>query len=246
MLVYCFNFRLDNIYDNKVKAQNWDKLAKDFDHVLGGRVSIPKAQIVRKWHNWKQYNKQRSKPHPFKVVGPLDEDEVLSRCHRLVAWVDEGGGGDPSFLTDLLPPSSDMGAQEESEEIPAEAGGVGDPSGEVHEGAAAARSRKVEQVYADHPHLARLQDLHRSRDFRVGRTGVSAYSLSVKRLEHEIVLASLTYEQEKWKVKLENQELVRHKLLRQAELASLQLEKARTELEMKKQECASLGIHIEF
>ena len=88
--------------------------------------------------------------------------------------------------------------------------------------------------------LKRLRD----RDFLVRRTGISAASLSIKKLEHEIALESLSYEQERWKIRLENNQLFQQKVQRQSELADLKLERAKTELALKKHECLSLGLSV--
>ena len=63
--------RVDEVHDSKVKAQNWEKLIGEFNDMTGGLIGMPKAQLIRKWHNWKQYTKQRSKAHPFIIVGNI-------------------------------------------------------------------------------------------------------------------------------------------------------------------------------
>lgn len=88
--------------------------------------------------------------------------------------------------------------------------------------------------------LKRLRD----RDFLVRRTGISAASLSIKKLEHEIALESLTYEQERWKIRAENNQLLQQKIQKQSELADVKLERAKTELALKRHECLSLGLSV--
>ena len=78
----------------------------------------------------------------------------------------------------------------------------------------------------------------------VRRTQVSAASLSIKKLEHEIALESLSYEQERWKIRVQNNQLLQQKIQRQSELADIKLEKAKTELALKKHECLSMGLSV--
>ena len=51
------------------------------------------------------------------------------------------------------------------------------------------------------PFTEKVKKLRTGRDFKVRRTGVSAMSLPIKKLEHEIALETLNYEQERWRVK---------------------------------------------
>ena len=90
-------YRVDEVYDSKVKAQNWEKLISEFNGMTRGMVGMPKAQIIRKWHNWKQYNKQRSKAHPFIVVGDVSQEYVMEKCHALMQQAQE----DQTFATFL-------------------------------------------------------------------------------------------------------------------------------------------------
>ena len=43
--------------DSKMKALQWEKLTAEFYAYIGDQNMVSKAQLVRKWHNWKQYNK---------------------------------------------------------------------------------------------------------------------------------------------------------------------------------------------
>ncbi len=47
------------------------------------RVTVSKPQIVRKWHNWKQYNKARKKPHPFVVSEGITLESVMEKCQQV-------------------------------------------------------------------------------------------------------------------------------------------------------------------
>ncbi len=47
------------------------------------RVTVSKPQIIRKWHNWKQYNKARKKPHPFVVSEGITADSVMEKCEQV-------------------------------------------------------------------------------------------------------------------------------------------------------------------
>ena len=40
-----------------MKALQWEKLTAEFYAYIGDQNMVSKAQLVRKWHNWKQYNK---------------------------------------------------------------------------------------------------------------------------------------------------------------------------------------------
>ena len=63
-------------------------------------------------------------------------------------------------------------------------------------------------------------------------------------LDHEIALESLSYEQERWRVRVENNQLLQQKLRTQSNLAEIELERARTELALKKNECMTLGLSV--
>jgi len=39
--------------------------------------------LFRKWHNWKQYNKARKKPHPFVVCGNIAVETVIEKCAQV-------------------------------------------------------------------------------------------------------------------------------------------------------------------
>ena len=68
----------------QVKAANWDKLVDELHETTDNMVGVSKAQVIRKWHNWKQYNKQHGKPHPFVVVGDVVVDDIMQvREHYL-------------------------------------------------------------------------------------------------------------------------------------------------------------------
>ena len=43
-----------------MKALQWEKLTAEFYAYIGDQNMVSKAQLVRKWHNWKQYNKGAS------------------------------------------------------------------------------------------------------------------------------------------------------------------------------------------
>ena len=60
-----------------MKAANWDKLVEELHETTDNMVGVSKAQVIRKWHNWKQYNKQHGKPHPFVVVGDVVVDDIM-------------------------------------------------------------------------------------------------------------------------------------------------------------------------
>ena len=57
---------------------------------------------------------------------------------------------------------------------------------------------------------------------------------SAKRLEHELTLESLSYEQARWKLKAENQEWIKEKLTKKLQLTDIKLESAKIELELLK------------
>jgi hypothetical protein len=200
---------IEEVMDSKVKAQRWEKLISEFNVYTRGQVVVSRPQIVRKWHNWKQYNKSKKKAHPFSVVGKLDENMVKEKCQRLVEKLES-----ESLTDSLLLPIA------------------GDDKGP---------STSTEATVTFRPPLSRLTKMRR-RDFLVRRTGASASVLSVKRLEHEIVMESLHLEQERWKIRADNQLLVKDKLKKKVELADLRIEKARLDLELLKNECQSKGI----
>merc|ERR1712051_443048 len=61
-------------------------------------------------------------------------------------------------------------------------------------------------------------------------------SLSAKRLEHELTLESLSYEQARWKLKAENQEWIKEKLTKKLQLTDIRLDTAKLELELLKRQ----------
>ena len=227
--------RVDEVYDSKVKAQNWEKLIIEFNEMTEGMVGMPKAQIIRKWHNWKQYNKQRSKSHPFIDFGNISHEEVLQKCQALM----QQAQNDPALAAYLLKggnePQSSVSEDVKKTDI--------NTSGGARENGEEAGVQEIGQEDIRMPGNERLKRL-RDRDFLVRRTGISAASLSIKKLEHEIALESLSYEQERWKIRLENNQLFQQKVQRQSELADLKLERAKTELALKKHECLSLGLSV--
>merc|ERR1719266_1077502 len=83
------------------------------------------------------------------------------------------------------------------------------------------------------PPLAKLNKIRR-RDFLIRRTGASVSALSAKRLEHELTLESLSYEQARWKLKAESQEWIKEKLTKKLQLTDVKLESAKLELELLK------------
>ena len=61
-------------------------------------------------------------------------------------------------------------------------------------------------------------------------------ALSAKRLEHELTLESLSYEQARWKLKAENQEWIKEKLTKKLQLTDVKLDTAKLELELLKRQ----------
>ena len=61
-----------------MKALQWEKLMSEFYAFIGDQNLVSKPQIQRKWHNWKQYNKGKKKPHPFQIVGDLNAEIGLN------------------------------------------------------------------------------------------------------------------------------------------------------------------------
>ena len=223
LLVYLVRkHHIDEVYDSRVKATNWEKLMEDFTEITHDMVGVTKTQVIRKWHNWKQYNKQHGKPHPFVVAGDISVNQIMDRVAKLVGRAREV----PALAKYLA-----KGGME-----PMGLAGAGYKIVDDDDEAAAAE--KVRR-----PNVERLTKL-RERDFKVRRTGVSAMTLTVKKLEHEIALESLNYEQEKWKVKLQNNKLIQQKLQRECDMADLKLERAKLELEIKRHECSGLGIPL--
>jgi len=227
LLVYLVRkHHIDDVYDSKIKAQNWDKLLAELRATTEDMVNVTKAQVIRKWHNWKQYNKQHSKPHPFVVVGDVVVDDILTRVANLVAQAKSNSG-----LAKFLSKGGEA------------------PYAVVQTKRATALSRLTALGAAGGtggvlPFTEKVKKLRTGRDFKVRRTGVSAMSLPIKKLEHEIALETLNYEQERWRVKVTNNRLKGEKLQREHELAEMKLEQAKIELAMKQHQCASLNIPL--
>ena len=70
-------------------------------------------------------------------------------------------------------------------------------------------------------------------------------SLSNKQLEREVYIEALRCEQEKFRIMVENGQLEKDKLKREANWMEIQLQLAQTELALKKQECQEKGIIIQ-
>jgi len=231
LLVYLVRkHHIDEVYDSKVKATNWDKLMDEFMDITQRMVGVQKTQVIRKWHNWKQYNKQHGKPHPFVVAGDVTVDDILDRVNNLITKAKE---------TPPLARYLSKGGNEPVSTTAGSSGGQQRSASQGHELSAAAANKGGRPP----ANLERLKRL-RERDFKVRRTGLSAMGLNLKKLEHEIALESLNYEKEKWRAKCNNNKLLQQKLQREHEIAQLKLEKAKTELAIKRHECASLGIPL--
>ena len=85
LLVFLVNkYNADEVKSSQVKSQHWDKLIQEFYQFTGHQQLVSKQQIIRKWHNRKQYNKSKKKPHPFALVGNLTEDKVRTKCQMLL------------------------------------------------------------------------------------------------------------------------------------------------------------------
>jgi len=85
LLVYLVKkYQIEHVMDSKMKALQWEKLMSEFYAFIGHQNLVSKPQIQRKWHNWKQYNKGKKKPHPFQIVGDLSDEIVREKCQRLL------------------------------------------------------------------------------------------------------------------------------------------------------------------
>lgn len=223
LLIYLVQkYRIDEVYDSKIKAKNWENLIDEFHAMTENRVTITKPQIIRKWHNWKQYNKARKKPHPFVVCGPIALDLVLQKCSQLC----EQARTDTEFAALLA-----RGPIEAIDTQGSRARSMSETESPIED--------LIAKKY-NHGGIGRML----KRDFIVRKTGANATALSLKRLHHEIALEGLTFEQEKWRIKLENEKLINIKLQKEAEIMELKLEKAHMDLAIKKNQCLNLGIGI--
>ena len=79
--------------------------------------------------------------------------------------------------------------------------------------------------------LKKLRNL--GQNFIYGSTPNSSM-YTMKKVENQIKHEMLNYGREKWKIKAENQILVKEKLRKQNDLADVNIEKARIELELLK------------
>ena len=98
-------YNVDEVMDSKMKSLHWDKLIEEFHRFTGQQMLVSKQQITRKWHNWKQYNKSKKKPHPFALVGNLTEESVRAKCQLLLAKLANDG---QDVLTDPMGTSEDI------------------------------------------------------------------------------------------------------------------------------------------
>ena len=121
-------------------------------------VGMPKAQIIRKWHNWKQYNKQRSKQHPFIIVGNISEEEVVVKCQALI----QQAKFDPTLASFLAKGGNEPQAiVDDTKKVENTASTRGD---NTEEGI-------VQDINADEIRLPGNERLKRLRDREVGRQG---------------------------------------------------------------------------
>lgn len=194
LLVYLVKkYHIEDVMDSKMKALQWEKLMTEFYAFIGDQNLVSKPQIQRKWHNWKQYNKGKKKPHPFQIVGDLNAEIVREKCQRLLEKLESEMAQPeelhlPLYTTDTQPSIATQ------------------PLTSNEQLQSAIGEFKVLQ-----PPLGKLNKIRR-RDFLIRRTGASVSALSAKRLEHELTLESLSYEQARWKLKAENQEWIKEKL----------------------------------
>lgn len=188
-------YQIEEVMDSKVKALQWDKLSNEFYTFLGGQAIVSKAQIVRKWHNWKQYNKAKKKVHPFDVVGELNMNLVREKCETLLRRVE----ADDYYIP--------VANQEDKPQL--------------------------NEDFTFQPPLARYNKLQK-RDLVIRRTNASASALSTKKLEFEVNVESLHLEQERWRLKCENQALIKEKLSKKLQLTDIRLDTAKLELELLK------------
>lgn len=221
-------YHIDEVYDSKVKAANWDKLLNELMETSNHMVGIQKNQVIRKWHNWKQYNKQHGKPHPFVVAGDVTVEDIMDRVDKLI----KKASVTPKLAKYLATGGNEATSGSKSQSNTSKSGKKG-----------AEEDASMFDVRGRPASLERLKKI-RDRDFKVRRTGVSALSLTLKKLEHEIALETLNYEQEKWRTKCANNKLIQQKLERESEIADMKLERAKTELAIKRHECATLGIPL--
>ena len=222
-------YRIDEVYDSRIKALNWDKLIKEFHEITEDFVGMPKTQVVRKWHNWKQYNKQHQKPHPFVIVG---DDHTEESVRKSVQNLLNLARKDDSLRRYLKKGGNEsMSISIERSEI----------AKNVH--VADVVEGENEDTKLRKPNVNHLRRL-RERDFKVRRTGVTASTLTIKRLEHEIILESLNCEHQKMKRKFENYQLLQAKLEKESQIANIQLEKAKIDLALKEQQCRDLGVPV--
>ena len=56
-IFFYYLLTFSDVMDSKMKALQWEKLTAEFYAYIGDQNMVSKAQLVRKWHNWKQYNK---------------------------------------------------------------------------------------------------------------------------------------------------------------------------------------------
>ena len=98
-------YNVDEVMDSKMKSLHWDRLIEEFHRFTGQQMLVSKQQITRKWHNWKQYNKSKKKPHPFALVGNLTEDNVRAKCQLLLSKLAKDG---QDVLTDPMGTSEDI------------------------------------------------------------------------------------------------------------------------------------------
>ena len=56
---------IDEVTNPRIKNDKWKIISKEFHDTIDNLVTIKHEKFTKKWQNWKQYNKNKQKPHPL-------------------------------------------------------------------------------------------------------------------------------------------------------------------------------------
>ena len=195
-----------------VKQSTWDEILSNFNEVTGfvGLVTVSnlKSKIEDLITNYTNLSD---------VMESLNEEDVMKKCEGL-----------SQKLLQLL-------VSGEAKVVKPEIFTSIDSEKKLYQQVQVSSDKVLEQTeeISFKSPISRLNKLRNQRDFIYGSAPNSSM-YTIKKLENQLKLEMLTFEKEKWKIKAENQTLLKQKLQKKNTLAATNLEKAQIELELLK------------
>jgi len=194
------------------KNRIWADLSREYHRLSGGLLNANQKQLLTKWNNLKFHARQRGKPNPVDVADELDAEDIAKKLKPFRQLVDDAAV------------ERELEAELQKDYLFASA---------LH----GHKMSLVKQDRGPSPPPAPIQHRKiRRSDLNIGEVDqedLSSHSKSLKSLERQIFMETLRYEQERLQLLRDNADLERQKLLKDLELADIQLETARTDLSRK-------------